>query len=63
MLDPSTGRMLRIYPLETVTRWEVSLMFFSFYVFSVTLDDHNNITLVCLLYLTCMVHNQTSFFL
>ncbi|KAF3324942.1 Lateral signaling target protein 2 [Carex littledalei] len=23
MLDPSTVRMLRIYPLETVTRWEV----------------------------------------
>nr|CAD1821317.1 unnamed protein product [Ananas comosus var. bracteatus] len=23
MLDPSTNRMLRIYPLETVTRWEV----------------------------------------
>ncbi|KAJ1692605.1 hypothetical protein LUZ63_009303 [Rhynchospora breviuscula] len=23
MLDPSTSRMLRIYPLETLTRWEV----------------------------------------
>jgi len=24
MLDPNTGRTLRIYPLETVTRWDVS---------------------------------------
>ncbi|CAN6481209.1 unnamed protein product [Victoria cruziana] len=24
MLDPNTSRMLRIYPLETITRWEVN---------------------------------------
>jgi len=24
MLDPSTGRTLRIYPLDSLTRWEVS---------------------------------------
>jgi hypothetical protein len=24
MLDPDTSRTLRIYPLETVTRWDVS---------------------------------------
>lgn len=29
MLDPSTSRMLRIYPLDTVTRLEVSVCSFS----------------------------------
>jgi hypothetical protein len=26
MLDPSTSRTLRIYPLETIARWEVSIL-------------------------------------
>lgn len=29
MLDPSTSRMLRIYPLDTVTRCDVSICSFS----------------------------------
>ena len=26
MLDPSTSKSLRIYPLETITRWEVAIL-------------------------------------
>jgi len=29
MLDPSTSRTLRIYPLETITRWEVTCFLIS----------------------------------
>ncbi|KAJ4966198.1 hypothetical protein NE237_018047 [Protea cynaroides] len=31
MLDPNTSRMLRIYPLETVTRWEANSSIFTFW--------------------------------